>query len=391
MSRPATRPIEPVALIVVGVLLAACGQAPAPRAGSTPTTATAQQVIPGPDLLEAHLFGPTSGWLQTADRVLTTEDSGRTWADVTPPGGRNALLETAFFLDPYQAWAIVRLTQGDLALFISSDGGRHWSSRATPASQPMDLVGPVYLTFINPKRGWMVVDQGSHSGFMHFTGFQTFDGGRTWTGLTFPQSARVVFANELDGFSVSDWGPPFGAYVTHDGGRTWRRLTVPPIDASRASPVFEPPVFSDDRNGVLAGGMMDPSGGIASEVFYTTSDGGRSWSFVTNVPNPNTQSSAQLAGVASPTAWLAAFLGPGPAAGGTYTQLKATQDGGKTWEWTPTVLAGAFVDQVSFAGSTGWGIINQSGCRGFKTDCYTNSGLFQTVDGGAHWQQVSVP
>jgi photosystem II stability/assembly factor-like uncharacterized protein len=134
--------------------------------------------------------------------------------------------------------------------------------------------------------------------------------------------------------------------------------------------------------------MMDPSGGIASEAFYTTSDGGRSWSFVANVNNPNTQTSAQLAGVANPTAWLAAFLGPGPAASGRYTQLKATQDGGKTWEWTPTVLAGAFVDQVSFAGSTGLGIINQSGCRSFKTNCYTNIGLFQTVDNGAHWQQV---
>jgi hypothetical protein len=85
--------------------------------------------------------------------------------------------------------------------------------------------------------------------------------------------------------------------------------------------------------------------------------------------------------------WMA-FLAPGPAAGRTYTRLKATHDGGRGWEWLPTVLEGAFSDQISFSGSTGWGVISDSGCRGFKTDCFTNIGLIQTDDAGASWRQV---
>jgi len=389
-----------VAVVVVGALLAGCGQAGGALARPTTTAPVLQHVIPGPDLLAAHLFTPTSGWVRTSDRVLTSVDSGRTWADVTPPSSPTAPLETAFFLDPYHAWAVVRSSHIDLAadkapleLFVSSDGGQRWIERQMPATIPLDTPGPVYLTFINPMRGWLIVDQGSHSGFMYFKGFQTIDGGKTWTASTYPQSAPLLFANELDGFSVySENDSTWGAFATHDGGQTWARLAVPPINGSSVSPAFELPVFSDDKNGVLAGGMVDAvTGGTASEVFYRTSDGGRSWGLAATVPNPNPPSSAQLGGVMNGKAWLAAFLGPGPLAGRTYTRLKATHDGGRSWEWMPTLVSGAFGDEISFAGSNGWGIVRDAGCRGFKSDCFTNTGLFQTVDGGAHWLQVSLP
>ena len=125
-------------------------------------------------------------------------------------------------------------------------------------------------------------------------------------------------------------------------------------------------------------------------VFYTTSDGGRSWSLAATVPNPDPHASAQPGGVINRKFWLAAFLGPGPTAGRTYTRLKVTHDEGRSWEWMPNVLTGSFTNEISFAGSTGWGIIVEAGCLGFKTDCFTNWGLFQTVDGGEHWLQVSL-
>jgi photosystem II stability/assembly factor-like uncharacterized protein len=245
----------------------------------------------------------------------------------------------------------------------------------------------VYLTFIDPMRGWLLVDQGSHAGFMYYRGFQTADGGQTWTVLSFPQSAPVLFINPIDGFSVG--GPKSGAFVTHDGGRTWAPIGVAELSSS-VSPVLQLPVFSDDRNGVLAGGILDASGGTASEVFYTTSDGGRSWKLAATVANPNPQTSAQMAGVMNGKIWLAAFLGPGPVAGRTYTRLKVTRDEGKSWEWMPSVLTGAFSNEISFAESTGWGIVVDSGCRGLKTDCFTNTELLQTADLGAHWVKVSL-
>jgi photosystem II stability/assembly factor-like uncharacterized protein len=88
--------------------------------------------------------------------------------------------------------------------------------------------------------------------------------------------------------------------------------------------------------------------------------------------------------------WLAAFFGAGNIGGTTTTRLKATGDGGQTWAWLPTILPGALMDEISFAGPTGWAILHESGCRSFKTDCFTSVGLFQTTDAGAHWLQLSI-
>jgi photosystem II stability/assembly factor-like uncharacterized protein len=237
----------------------------------------------------------------------------------------------------------------------------------------------------------MVVDQGSHSGFMHYAGFQTLDGGLTWTPLSYPQSAPVLFIDQLDGFSVGGGdGPQSGAYGTHDGGRTWAKLTLPALGGSLVSPIFELPVFSDDSNGVLGAQVFDSTGDHVSVAFYTTLDGGRSWRLAAKIPNPDPPSSALPAGVVNPNTWLAAFLAPGPIAGRTYTRLKVTHDAGRTWTWMPSALAGGFNSAVSFAGSTGWGIVADSGCRGFKTDCFTNWSVLQTLDAGSNWSRLPV-
>lgn len=380
-------------LVVCGTLLAGCGSGARQMAVASP-----QVIYPAVDELRAaHLFSATAGWVLTAHRVLTTSDSGRTWANVTPPSSVNSPLETAFFLDPLKAWALVRSSDVNfsecglvpLDLFTSTDGGLHWNRhRMTPTTQ-CDTAGPVYLTFVDTMRGWMVVDQGSHSGFMHYTGFQTSDGGLTWTPLSYPQSAPLLFINQLDGFSVGGGdGPQSGAYGTHDGGRTWARLALPPAGSAALSSIFELPVFSDDRNGVLGGEVFDPSGGPAFVVFYTTSTGGRSWHLAAKIANPDPLASAQPGGIMSGKIWLAAFLGPWPGASGT--RLKATSDGGRTWEWLPTTLSGRFQGEISFAGLTGWGIVVDGRCRGFKTDCSTNWSLFQTLDTGSHWSRLPV-
>ena len=168
-------------------------------------------------------------------------------------------------------------------------------------------------------------------------------------------------------------------------------VDVPRGSGATASPSFQMPVFFDGRNGVMAGGILDPSGvGVAAEAFYKTSDGGRSWSLAARVANPNPHSSARMAGVIDEQVWLAAFLGAGPTPNRTYTRLKATRDGGRTWESMPGPLPGYFASEISFAGSTGWAIIGDAGCRGFKTDCFTISGLYRTGDAGSHWVQVTL-
>jgi photosystem II stability/assembly factor-like uncharacterized protein len=386
-----------VGLVIAGALLAGCGTfSPADARAPVPQT--------NPEIRAAHLFTPKSGWVLTADRVLTTVNGGMTWADVTPriigtagfaaPGSapsQNArLLETAFFLNPTQAWAVVggpavttACSLVPLDLFTTSDGGRHWSSRRMTATTQCDTPGPVYLTFIDSMRGWLIVDQGSNANFMKFDGFRTADGGVTWTKMAYPQSAPLLFVDPKDGFSVGAGDAQSGAYGTHDGGRTWKRLAL-------NGSFSELPAFSNEREGVLAGQVMDPSGGTASVAYYSTNDAGKSWRLSADVRNPDSRTSAQSLGIVNAASWLAAFLVAGPVRGATYTRLKATRDGGRTWEWLPATVPGAFEGQVSFAGATGWGVLVDAGCRGFKTDCYTNWSLVRTVDAGAHWTRLPV-
>jgi photosystem II stability/assembly factor-like uncharacterized protein len=390
-------------LLICCVVLAAC-LPPAFRSAATPSP---HGVSPSEQILVAHLFTPNAGWVLTTDRVLTTADGGATWADVTPSGtvttsvhvvapgsapSPNArALQAAFFLNPSQAWAVLSgpadytaCGQVPLDLFSSTDGGRHWTSRPMRATTQCDTPGPVYLTFIDAMRGWLIVDQGSNSNFTRYDGFQTTDGGVTWAPVEYPQSAPLVFLNRRDGFSVGGGGyPTSGAYGTHDGGQTWARLTLPQLS-------FEAPVFTNGGNGVIAGAVTDTAGRTSSLVFYSSSDSGLSWRLASRVTNPEPDGAAQFVGAVNRSVWLAQFLGPGPVNGRTYARLKRTQDGGRTWTWLPASITGAFAGDISFAGTAGLGIVVDAGCRGFKTDCFTNWTLYRTLDAGGHWAQVAV-
>jgi photosystem II stability/assembly factor-like uncharacterized protein len=373
-------------------VLEACGSAPQQTYSAAASSA---QSTPEGDVRAAHLFTPKAGWVLTATGVFTTSDAGKTWADVTPPTGSETRLETAFFLDQQDAWAVVRSGHDDMAndsvpleLFSSQDGGRTWTRHQADAlATRLDTPGPVYLTFSDRSHGWMVVDLGSHAGFMYFIAYRTIDGGVTWSKAAFPQSAPVAFINATDGFSAYGAVGPLqsGTFVSHDGGQSWSRLIVHPATAI-AAPYFQLPIFSDATNGVLAGWVADPaSGTAASEVFYETSDGGKSWSFAAKVANPDPNTSAGPASSVGPASWMASFY-----TSGTSTRLAITRDGGHTWSRLTTLLPGALNEPISWAGSTGWAITTQAGCRGFKTDCFSNTGLYATADAGKMWTQLLV-
>lgn len=89
MRHPRNHVFERAAALLAAIpLIAACGQAPTPASSTQPDK----------EIKAANLFTPTSGWVLTTNRLLTTSNGGRTWVDVTPPGGGEMQLETAFFL-----------------------------------------------------------------------------------------------------------------------------------------------------------------------------------------------------------------------------------------------------------------------------------------------------
>ena len=375
---------------VCAILIAACG-APA-RLPGLPAASPAHPTTVTGEIREAHLFSSTSGWLLTSTGLFTTTDAGRTWADVSPPSGPKAPFETAYFLDRDHAWAVVRSADVDAAddsapldVFSSPDGGMTWIvHHIAGLTTRLDTPGPVYLTFVDPMHGWMVVDLGSHAGFMYFMAYTTADGGVSWAKAAFPQSAAVIFLNPVDGYSV--YGGPgsrrTGAFVSHDGGESWSRLALQQAGV-RGSPYFELPLFSDRSNGVLAGWVADPEGAAVSAVFYKTADGGRSWKFAADIANPDRLTSAGPASSMGPGSWMAAFYTTS-----SWTRLARTQDGGRTWSWMRSLLPGALSRPITWSGSNGWAVTTQTGCRGFKTDCYDNTNLYVTADGGDDWSRL---
>lgn len=381
------------ALVAAGILLAACG--PLPR-----QQAISHAIGPTGPIREAHLFTVTSGWVLTDTGVFTTSDSGVSWTDVTPPTDSHAPFRTAFFLDPARAWAVVQSAAVDangeaqLDVFSSTDGGRIWIQH--PMRWPigrLDTPGPVHLTFVDPLHGWMVVDTGSHAGFMYFIAFRTTDGGKSWSKEAFPASAPVLFITPLDGFSsygvVGD--PRSGAFVSHDGGADWGRMALAP-PAQGVAPVFQLPIFADAATGVLAASMPDPSGASASELFYVSKDAGTSWMLAASVANPDPRMSAAPVSVMSDTKWLAAFYStissPTATSFAFGTRFEATTDGGSTWASLPAPLPAYLAEPISFAGSVGWAVGEQTGCRGFKTECFENYGLYMTTNGAQSWTPI---
>jgi photosystem II stability/assembly factor-like uncharacterized protein len=380
-----------LALLFCAIVLAACGSV-APQMHSA--AALPSHTTPRGELRMANLFTPDAGWVLTTTGVYTSSDAGKTWADVTPPTGPRMPLETAFFLDQHHAWAVVRSPQVDMAhdsvpldIFSSRDGGHTWTRHHSDTlATRLDTPGPVYLTFTDDTHGWVVVDLGSHAGFMYFIAYRTIDGGVTWSKAAFPQSTPVVFINATDGFSAYGQPGPLqtGTFVSHDGGESWSRLTVPPAGGTAAT-YFQLPIFSDTANGVLAGWVDDPvRGGAVAEAFYRSSNGGSSWTFAANVANPDANTSAGPASSLGPASWMASFYTTGA------TRLAITRDAGRTWAWLTTLLPGALSQPISWSGSTAWAITTQSGCRGFKTNCYRETGLYATPDAGKTWAQLLI-
>jgi photosystem II stability/assembly factor-like uncharacterized protein len=139
------------------------------------------------------------GYAVVARTVVGTVD-GQHWNRLYRAGEDLSYVDA---VDSMHVWAV-----GTHSLFISTDGGGHWTAIATPA--PFRMVH-----FVNVARGWAGAD-GSL--------LTSFDGGQSWQNASAPcRVDRVCFADSLHGWAASRTS----AYVTVDGGAHWsRRLAV---------------------------------------------------------------------------------------------------------------------------------------------------------------------
>ncbi len=249
--------------------------------------------LQGAQFWSVDMLTASAGWATTRDnQVLTTNDGGATWLDVTPEGMPNvgpAMVSLAS-TGPNHAWlAVTSYSETPTVVYYTSDGGQTWQSVATyHAAQPQTY-------FMNKSTGFLLLNLGAAAGSEAVLLLRTTDGGKHWTiaadGRFGAQHAANIFGGDKSGFGFSGlengwltgtWaGNSILLYVTHDGGTNWnaQSLTVPQgLTAAGGAATSLPPVFFGPNDGVMPVEFYP-----RFAVFYQTTDGGQSWAPTTPV------------------------------------------------------------------------------------------------------------
>jgi photosystem II stability/assembly factor-like uncharacterized protein len=384
--------------------------APSPTSTAIPIASKAVTIerIKMNDANTGWAIGQVSNF--TSDLILTTQDGGKTWLDVTPAHtfdsiGTDKKSAIGYFTATGNAWVFyynqdqTPLAAGTAIIWSTADNGQTWT-----ASQPLDLANvqmaffnPAYLDFVDNQHGWVMAHL--DVGMMHdyVTVFSTSDGGQSWTEVVDPSASGdnnlyqscyktggMVFVNANTGWVTGDCGgvlPGVYFYKTTDGGKTWTNQALP-------APHGAPNAFSDQNSvcSSLAPQFIDANNGfvgikctdlskttpVTTTWTYSTTDGGSHWySTSPALPEPT----GPLFFLDDKTGW---FLGA-TSTDSTQAQyaIIQTTDSGTTWKKLTTLSWTGEMDFVS--AQVGWVVASDG----------SSLALVQTTNGGTTWQQLN--
>lgn len=260
---------------------------------------------------ESHMITGRDGWAETEDtngyHILRTTDGARSWTNVTPPSLPGRIWDCQF---PKTNLAWISFYEGGKTrLLLTTNAGKSWSPW-TPLGAFDNSTHNFFLKtdscrFFDASNGLaMDMDVGACQATYSF--FETHDGGLTWNPARFSgkypiseESPGTIWGSDCDGSAVSYYPPrtiviargdladekPKGVVrlsLSTDAGESWRDLAFPLPEKYRDRLVqSQPPHFFDASNAVLPVYVLkDTTNGFKDGrlVFYSTSDGGNSWS-----------------------------------------------------------------------------------------------------------------
>jgi photosystem II stability/assembly factor-like uncharacterized protein len=283
--------------------------------------------------------------------VFTTNNGGRTWTE-SAPLRTAATISLLSFADAEHGWLLMSAGaaagHNAVRVYRTADGGRHWS--LTAASPPLTAATPPLgssstgtgiplgcdkagLAFASATTGWL-----SSTCAVGLQGelLVSRDGGTTWATQSLPLPASTCDSNQCfvigpqftGGTGFLTVAPEAGTpslLTSRDLGQTWTPLSLP-AGAGRYPQIK---FFSPSLGLLVSAGAQEALG----DVFYTTSDGGQTWSPVTQGVH-FTQLGASVDFV-SPRAGFAWILGSDQQ-GAPPPLMYQTADSGRTWEsFTP--------------------------------------------------------
>ncbi len=309
------------------------------------------------------LLTENEGWILADQKVFWSNDSGRTWVDITPPGLGSSQIEAVFFVDTTHGW-IMSHTDEEFTLSSTTDGGNSW--RHVPftdlTADFYTLQSQVHLHFVDDQTGWVVIDLPTGSNFSQGLLFKTENGGQTWVQRSIPIGEPVYFVNKQTGW-VAGGANGDQLYKTEDGGDSWKAIVIPVASDDNAIFRYGLPAFDNEKEGIIPVTFV---GEGQNEIqIYTTGDGGLTWTSINTVvavPSFVMDRRSSLATIA----WLAA------------DNLKTTQ------------LPFIDVQQFDFATlQAGWVYTSNGSCA--TNSCLIESHLLFTSNGGQTWNEILLP
>ena len=317
-------------------------------AGARPMLATsnASEVLDAVDGERAY-FAVTASAEEGISAVNTTVlfatgDGGRTWAESAPlrTASQVGLLS---FADARHGWLLLTegaaMGQNPVQVYRTSDGGRHWSLAASSPPWNSDggtgipiACGKTGITFPTMTVGWLTSDC---TATLPEALLVSRDGGVTWAVQALPvplgrngASAELSgpeFTHGIGFLTVGQYDSMPTLLVTADLGQTWRPVPLP----AGVGPYPQVMFFSPADGVLVAAGSQ----GSLGDVFYTTSDGGQTWTAVRQGAH-FTQLGVTIDFVSQRTgfAWILGTDTQGPSPPPMYE----TTNSGRTWtSFTP--------------------------------------------------------
>jgi photosystem II stability/assembly factor-like uncharacterized protein len=278
------------------------------------------------------------------------------------------------FVTATTGWAVDNTRAGQLWVFRTDDGAKHWKRQMT-ALGPVPGYAAVSMRFPDKTHAFIIIGSPIEV-------FRTTSGGNEWNPVPLPppQIDAVDFSDSQNGWAVGTEHaavPRSLLFTTRNGGDTWTQLADPPAGSD---------VFNLSFRGRFEGwvGASGPGG----PRVYTSADGGASWQSH-NLPTPPAATAyvpdffntlVTLMPGAGAVAWVVSGCAALAKGGVPCPAVPAAEftsfDGGSTWRYVSPPPAGIDYRQVSYQDAFNWWVVNAGT-------------LYRSLDAGQTWTTVT--
>jgi len=274
-------------LLILGMLMASFGTGFVSSVEASGEQIKSAALVSGSGFGGFHLISVDQGWVLLNNQLYWTSDGGNTWSLISTSIPRPSNITAIEFIDSNEGRVLMVSSSGGdpiYSLARTHDGGVTWDTLTLSLFLPGDVnafADDVYMQWLDPQTGWMVVKRATGSNFSIGSLFRTDNGGLTWSQLSIPIGEQVVFITPEVGW-VAGGAAGDELYRTMDGGVTWAsQAFVQSTGVASQQFAYLLPKFQDVNNGLLP--VMFTDGNYVRMDFYSTSDAGQSW----NLDNSN--------------------------------------------------------------------------------------------------------